>query len=44
MRVELKPDMAYVVVATPGVATMGFDHLVRDLGVAITASEEEENR
>jgi ribonuclease P protein component len=44
MRVELRPDTAYVVVATPGVATMGFDHLVRELGVAITASGEEENR
>ena len=44
MRVELKPDTAYVVVASPDVVTMEFDDLVSELGTAITASGEEENR
>jgi ribonuclease P protein component len=44
MRVELKPDTAYVVVASPDVVTMSFDDLVGELGTAITASGEEENR
>jgi ribonuclease P protein component len=43
-RVELKPDTAYVVVASPDVVTMRFDDLVGELGTAITASGEEENR
>ncbi len=43
-RVDLNLDMSYVVIASPGVVTTGFDHLVRDLGTAITASGEEENR
>ncbi|MFV9672659.1 MAG: ribonuclease P protein component [Acidimicrobiia bacterium] len=43
-RVELKPDTAYVVIASPGVVTTGFDHLVRDLGTAITENGEEKNR
>ncbi len=41
-RVELRRDTAYVVVASPDVATMGFDRLVRGLGEAITESEREE--
>jgi len=45
MRVRLRGDTAYVVIASPGVATMGFDCLVRGLGDAIAESErEEENR
>jgi ribonuclease P protein component len=44
MRVELKSDTAYVVVASPNVVTMRFDDLVGELGTAITASGEEENR
>lgn len=43
-RVDLKPDTAYVVIASPGVVTTGFDRLVGDLGTAIAASGEEENR
>ena len=45
MRVELRQDTAYVVVASPDVATMGFEHLVHGLGSAIADSErDEENR
>jgi ribonuclease P protein component len=44
LRVELKTDRAYVVIASPGVVTMGFDQLISGLGDAITASEEERNR
>ena len=43
-RVELMPDTAYVVIASPGVVTMGFDRLVSELGEAIVASGEEQNR
>jgi len=45
IRVELRQDTAYVVVASPDVATMGFEHLVYGLGSAIAESErDEENR
>ena len=45
LRVELRGDTAYVVVASPDVATMGFDRLVHGLGDAIAESErDEENR
>ena len=45
MRVGLRRDTAYVVVASPDVATMGFEHLVHGLGSAIAESErDEENR
>ena len=44
-RVEMKRDTAYVVIASPDVVTMGFDHLIHGLGDAIAESErEEENR
>jgi len=42
LRVELRRDTAYVVVATPDVATMEFDRLVRGLGDAIAGSERDE--
>ena len=44
LRVELTTDRAYVVIASPGVVTTGFDQLVCGLGDAIAASEEERNR
>ena len=45
MRVGLRQDTAYIVVASPDVATMGFEHLVHGLGSAIAESErDEENR
>lgn len=44
LKVELMSDTAYVVIASPDVNTMGFDRLVRGLGDAIAASEEEKNR
>ena len=44
MRVELETDTAYVVMASPDVVTMGFDDLVREVGTAIAASGEDENR
>lgn len=37
MKVELQADMAYIVIASPGVVTMGFDALVRRLSEAVTA-------
>ena len=44
LRVELMPDKAYVVIASPGVVTMGFDRLVRELGEAVVASGEEKHQ
>ncbi len=44
MRVRLKPDKVYVVIASPGVTTASFDRLVRELGDAVTASGEEKRR
>lgn len=44
MRIELEKDTAYVVVASPDVVTLGFGDLVRDVGTAIAASGEDENR
>jgi len=41
-RVDLRRDTAYVVVASPNVTTMGFDHLVHGLGDAIAESERDE--
>ena len=44
-RTELCRDRAYVVIASPDVVAMGFDHLIRELGAAIAESDrEEENR
>ena len=42
LRVELRGDTAYVVVASPDVATMGFDRLIHGLGDAIAESERDE--
>ena len=44
MRVGLKKDTAYVVIASSGVGTMRFDSLVSELGAAIAASGEEEKQ
>lgn len=44
MRVGLKSDTAYVVIASSGVVTMRFDNLVSELGAAIAASGEEEKQ
>ncbi len=44
MRVGLKTDTAYVVIASSGVVTMRFDNLVSELGAAIAASGEEEKQ
>jgi ribonuclease P protein component len=44
MRVGLKSDTAYVVIASSGVVTMRFDSLVSELGAAIAASGEEEKQ
>ena len=41
-RVELRQDTAYVVVASPDTAGMGFDHLIHGLGDAISESERDE--
>ena len=39
MKVELQADTAYIVIASPGVATMGFDDLTRRLSEAVAAGE-----
>jgi len=39
MKVELQANTAYIVIASPGVATMGFDELTRRLREAITSGE-----
>lgn len=44
MEVELQRDTAYVVIASPGVATMGFDRLVSRLGTALEGVNEEDRR
>ena len=44
MNVELQADTAYVVVASPGVVTMGFDDLVAHLGRAVSTSGEVDSR
>ena len=44
MKVELQADTAYVVIASPGAATMSFDDLVDRLGDAVSASEEADSR
>jgi len=44
MRVGLKTDTAYVVIASSGVVTMRFDNLVSELGAAIAASGEEQKQ
>ena len=44
MRVALRPETAYVVVATAGVATMEFEELIRRLREAIGRGEREEQR
>ena len=40
MNVELQADTAYVVIASPGVVTMGFDDLVDHLTRAVPTSGE----
>jgi ribonuclease P protein component len=44
MRVGLKSDTAYVVIASSGVVTMRFDSLVSELGAAIAAIGEEQKQ
>ena len=44
MRVDLRPDTAYVVVAPGGAATMEFDELTRRLREAVDRGEHEDRR
>ncbi len=39
MKVELQADTAYIVIASPGAATMGFGDLIRRLSEAVAAAE-----
>ena len=39
MKVELQANTAYIVIASPGVATMGFDDLTCRLSEAVAAGE-----
>ena len=44
IKVELQADTAYVVIASPGVATMRFDDLTCRLSEAVTAGEAADRR
>jgi ribonuclease P protein component len=44
MNVELEADTAYVVIASPGVLTMGFDNLIDHLTRAVSAIGEADSQ